>query len=245
MIAALPARDYRAVFFDAGGTLLRPHPSQGEVTQAVLAEAGLHVDRDRLAEALRLVNAEVFGSHGRSSPRWANEPAVRQVWLEYYRSLFRRLGLGWDDALAGRIYDRFGLAASWALYEDALPAVRALDERGMRLGIISDWGTALVEIVHAIGLSAHVGFAVVSAYAGYAKPDREVFQAALSRAGVAADQAIHVGDHYVTDVLGARGAGIEPILIDRDGTLGFVDCVVVRTLTEVVDLIDAARRSAT
>lgn len=244
MSRALPARDYRAVFFDAGGTLLRPHPSQEEVTHAVLAEAGVHVDRVRLADALRRVTAEVFGAHGRSAPRWASEGTIRQVWLDYYRSLFARLGLAWDEPLGGRIYDRFGLTASWALYEDVLPTVRALAERGTVLGIVSDWGTALVEIVHAIGLSAHVGFAVVSAYAGYAKPDREVFQSALARAGVEAEHAVHVGDLYVTDVLGARGAGIEPILIDREGALGFVDCVVVRSLTEVVDLIDAAKRSA-
>ncbi len=118
--------------------------------------------------------------------------------------------------------------------------MRALAERGIVVGIVSDWGTALVEIIHAMGLSAHVGFAVVSAYAGSAKPDREEFQYALARSGVAAEQAVHVGDRYVTDVLGARGAGIEPILIDRDGAFAFVDCVVVRRLTEIVPLIEVA-----
>lgn len=240
--ADLPAREYRAVFFDAGGTLLRPEPSQQDVTAAVLAEAGMSVDHARLGDAIRRVNDAVFGAHGRSTPRWASEAQVRAVWLEYYQSLFARLDLAWDDVLGGKIYDRFGLASSWALYDDVLPTVQALAERGVALGIVSDWGTALIEIIHAVGLSTHVGFAVVSAYAGAAKPDREVFQYALARAGVNAAETVHVGDLYVTDVLGARGAGIEPVLIDRAGSLGFVDCVVVRSLTEVVDLIDAARR---
>jgi len=116
-----------------------------------------------------------------------------------------------------------------------------LSARGLVLGIISDWGTSLVPIIHAIGLSARVSFAVVSAYAGAAKPDRDVFTYACSRARVRADEAIHVGDAYLSDVLGARGAGIEPILIDRAGRFGFVDCVVVRSLTEIAPLIDTAR----
>lgn len=244
MSRALPAKDYRAVFFDAGGTLLRPHPSQDEVTRGVLAESGVHVDPGRLASALRAVNAAMFGAHGRSAPRWASEAAIREVWRDYYRSLFDRLDLVWDESLGERIYERFGLAASWALYDDVLPTVRALAERDVVLGIVSDWGTALVEIVHAVGLSAHVGFAVVSAYAGSAKPDREVFQYALARAGVGPEQAVHVGDLYVTDVLGARGAGIEPILIDREGVLGFVDCVVVRSLTDIVGLLDTAKAAS-
>ncbi len=244
MSRSLAARDYRAVFFDAGGTLLRAHPSQEEVTAAVLAEAGAEVDLGRLTEALRRVNAAVFGAHGRNALRWSNEAAIREVWRDYYRSLLGHLGLPWDHTLAARIYERFGNAESWALYDDVLPTVRGLSDRGLALGIVSDWGTALISIIHSIGLSAHVGFAVVSAYANAAKPDREVFQYALARAGVAAEQAVHVGDLYVTDVLGARGAGIEPILVDRDGSLGFVDCVVVRSLTEIAPLIDSARALA-
>lgn len=241
----LPSREYRAVFFDAGGTLLRPHPSQEEVTGAVLADAGIAVDRETLASALRAVNLAVFGAHGRSTLRWSTEDAIRGVWRDYYEALFGRLAIAWDPTVATRIYERFGEAASWALFDDALPAVRALAARGLTLGVISDWGTALVPIIHAIGLSAHVSFAVVSAYAGAAKPDREVFQYALSRARVIAEQAIHVGDLYVTDVLGARGAGVEPVLVDRDGALARPDCVTVRSLEELAPLIDAARRAAT
>jgi len=48
-LIALPPRHYRAVFLDAGGTLLRPHPSQDDVTAAVLVEAGISVDTARLA----------------------------------------------------------------------------------------------------------------------------------------------------------------------------------------------------
>ena len=241
---SLAARAYRAVLFDAGGTLLRPHPSQEEVTGRVIAEAGVRVDAEALADAIRHASAVVFGSHGRSADRWTSEVAIRGVWQEYYELVLTRLGLRWDPELGARIYDAFGAAESWALFDDVAPTLEALRARGLRLGIVSDWGTALVPILHAIGLSAHFGVAVVSAYAGVAKPDRDVFAYALSRIGVGADEAIYVGDVYLADVLGARGAGVEPILIDRAGRYGFVDCAVVRSLTEIVPLVDAARAAA-
>lgn len=244
MIRALPRRRFRAVFLDAGGTLLRPHPSQEDVTAAVLTEAGVPFEPERLAAATRSAGRLVFTAHGREPQRWGNEAAIRELWLVFYAHVQEQLGRHPDDDLSRRIYDRFGEVGSWALYEDVLPALDGLAARGITLGIVSDWGTALVPIIHAMGLSTRVSFAVVSAYAGSAKPDRDVFQYALDRAGVTADEAIHVGDFYLSDVLGARGAGVEPILIDRAGAMGFVDCVVVRSLTEIPSLLDAAMSAA-
>ena len=229
------------MLFDAGGTLLRPHPSQEEVTARVLAQAGLEVDAARLVRPIAVANSNLFGAHGRNADRWVSEAAIREVWQEYYRVVLGTLGVPWDPALGVRIYEAFGVAESWALFEDVLPTLETLRAHGLRLGIVSDWGTALVPILHAIGLSAHFGVAVVSAYAGVAKPDRDVFAYALARIGAAPEESVYVGDVYVADVLGARGAGIEPILIDRAGRYGFVDCVVVRSLGEIVPLVDAAR----
>ncbi|HYY54722.1 MAG TPA: HAD-IA family hydrolase [Candidatus Dormibacteraeota bacterium] len=240
----LPPREYRVVLFDAGGTLLRPNPSQEEVTARVLREAGIAVDRTTLADAIGVANATLFSAHGRNAHRWSSESAIREVWQEYYELVLGRLGVPWDPALGRRVYDAFGVAESWALFDDALPTLEALRDRGVRIGIVSDWGTALLPILHAVGLSQHAGVAVVSAYAGVAKPERDVFVYALARIGAAADETLYVGDVYVADVLGARGAGIEPILIDRAGRYGFVDCVVVRSLLEIVPLLEAARAHA-
>lgn len=239
---ALPVRDYRAVFFDAGGTLLRPHPSQEEVTGAALADAGVAVGADALARAVARANGELFALHGRTPLRWTNEAEVRALWMEYYRSLFGHLAIAADDRVGARVYERFARAESWALYDDVLPTLRELVMRSFVLGVVSDWGTSLVPILHAIGLSPLLRFAVVSAYAGAAKPDRDVFAYALVSAGVAASEAVHVGDLYVTDVLGARGAGVEPVLLDREGRLDLVDCPVIRSLAELPPLLDAARK---
>ena len=65
------------------------------------------------------------------------------------------------------------------------------------------------------------------------KPDPEIFTEAVRSTGCSADEIIHIGDSYSSDVLGARGAGIDAVLIDRDGTAGERDCLTVSSLTEL------------
>ena len=80
----------------------------------------------------------------------------------------------------------------------------------------------------------YLDFVVTSDEAGADKPKPPVFLAALERARVDASEAIHVGDQYKVDILGARGVGITPILIDRYGLCPEVsDCPRIHNLTEL------------
>ena len=66
-------------------------------------------------------------------------------------------------------------------------------------------------------LSPYLDFKVSSRTVGAEKPHAPIFEAALRESGVEPSDAIHVGDQYDGDVVGARNVGIKPILIDRDG----------------------------
>ena len=79
-------------------------------------------------------------------------------------------------------------------------------------------------------------FILASALAGVEKPDRRIFEMALSRAGVSPERAIHVGDDYEADIMGARSTGIEAVLIDRDGRSRTGERS-IRSLTELLDLL--------
>ena len=109
----------------------------------------------------------------------------------------------------------FDDAGNYALYPDVLPCLHALHERGLTLGVISDWGVSLSLILRHYDLIAFFDFAVISAQARRAKPDPQLFQTALERADAIPDYTLHIGDSYVLDVLGARRVGITPILLDR------------------------------
>jgi len=72
-----------------------------------------------------------------------------------------------------------------------------------------------------------------------AKPQPAIFQAALDKAGVGAAAAIHVGDHPDVDGAAAMAVGITPVLIDRFRRLPPEAGPRIRSLTELVELVDA------
>ncbi len=97
----------------------------------------------------------------------------------------------------------------------------------------------LPELLHSLDLVGHFAFIAASARIGFEKPHPRIFEWALNQAGVPASQVIHVGDHVDADVLGARGVGIDPVLIDRHGRYGPAevpdDTPVIASLDELVE----------
>jgi FMN phosphatase YigB (HAD superfamily) len=72
------------------------------------------------------------------------------------------------------------------------------------------------------------------------KPNPEIFRRALTRTGVAAHEAVYIGDLYSIDILGARSAGVDAVLIDPGGHWGDRDCTKARTVLDAVRLITRA-----
>jgi putative hydrolase of the HAD superfamily len=83
------------------------------------------------------------------------------------------------------------------------------------MAVISNWMWEATELVHELELARHFEVLIISAQVGYQKPNAGIFRHALGRTGVDAERAVHVGDSYRADVVGARAAAITPVLIDR------------------------------
>ncbi|MGH2481909.1 MAG: HAD family hydrolase, partial [Ktedonobacteraceae bacterium] len=94
-------------------------------------------------------------------------------------------------------------------------------------------------IMHELRLNKYFDSLVVSALARHAKPSPSLYDLALQRANSIPDYTLHIGDSYILDVLGARAVGITPILLDRDRKLqaSKIDCIVIHSLTEIIDLL--------
>jgi putative hydrolase of the HAD superfamily len=236
----------QAVFFDVGFTLLDTYPSIPAVVHTSLQRSGLTVDIACLERSLPAAET-LFTQMTREDPlTWSDEIAIRSIWQRYFVELLRPCLQESDNKLleaAAEVQREFDKATSYAPYPDVQPTLRALHERGLKLGVISDWGIALSIILRHFELTQYFDFTVISATARRAKPDPALYQLALERADVTADYALHVGDSYVRDVLGARAVGMTGILIDRAGMLqpGVVDCPLVYDLFELLDLLELAR----
>ncbi len=227
----------RAVFFDAGHTLLTAHPDLGTVYAEVTARFGVRLGHAAFVEAF----SPVFHAFVRERAREgdASDAQDRVLWRDITAAIRARLGPlrdvpfePWFEAL----YRRFGEPEVWRLYEDAVPTLRELRGRGLRLGV-SNWDTRLRRIAEGHGLDRLVDFLVISAEAGARKPDPRIFRAALERAGVAPAEALHVGDLADEDVEGARAAGLRAVLLDREGAAAADGVPVIRSLAELPALL--------
>lgn len=173
----------------------------------------------RVAErhGIRLAVAEAdrrFSDAWRSHKK-SGETVDKSLWRKIIEAVFHDHKVPDTEAFFHDLYDSFREPSSWALYPDAIPALTALKERGIRLAIASNWDERLPELLDAIGLTPFFEQRYISYALEVSKPDTRFFQAALSGMGVEAHEAVHVGDDPEEDIKGAEAAGIRAYLINR------------------------------
>lgn len=219
-----------AVLIDALGTLVELQPPAPRL-RAILAEEGFDVTPELAAAGFRAEIGYYLEHHLEGSDR----DALDDLRDRCAGVLMDALALpGLDRAVARRAL--LG-ALEFKAYPDALPALRDLRARGLRLVIASNWDCSLPDWLEPLGLLDLVDGVVTSADAHAAKPAPAAFAAALSIAGVGASAALHVGDSVENDVEGARAAGIRAVLVWRDGGAPPAGVEAIRSLTEVGALL--------
>lgn len=208
-----------AVFFDVGNTLLYAYPSVGHVCEEILRASGRVHDLDEIEALLPLVDEYYEDRYRTDDTFWTDDERAADVWTGMYTLLCRRLGIPEVEAaaLSRSVYDAFGDAARWRAYEDVAPAFARLRAEGVKIGIISNWDTRLEGVLKGLGLAPLIDTIVCSAVVGLHKPDPRIFELACARLDVRPEACAHVGDHYYSDVVGARAVGMKPVLIDRHG----------------------------
>lgn len=232
-----------AVLLDAGQTLIRELTPPGAVAAAAAAEVGLAVPAAALNAAMAAAAADV-ASRWHVGAYWHREDAVRALFTDAYARALAAdpsaapggAGRGAADrlhALADAIYRQYGDAQHWQVYDDVPETIAALRAAGVPIGVVSDWGHGLEAILLDLAVGGQIDTLVVSSRLGLAKPDAALFQVAIDRLGVRPAGTVHVGDTYTKDVVGARAAGIVPVLIDRERRHPPFDCAVIHDLREL------------
>jgi putative hydrolase of the HAD superfamily len=208
----------RALLLDALGTLLALDDPAPRLRAQLDQRFGLRITEDQARHAIA-AEISYYRAHfddGRDPPALAR---LRGRCAEALRS-----GLPAGDCVA-RI-DNAQLTAAllaslhFTAFADARPALLDARARGRRVVVVSNWDVSLHEVLERLGLAAVLDGIVTSAAVGARKPAAAIFERALALARAAPHQAVHVGDSVEDDVAGARAAGIEPVLVRRDGAAG-------------------------
>jgi putative hydrolase of the HAD superfamily len=193
----------RAVFFDVDDTLVDYETAASRSFRAVLGADADYVVWKQLDHYDRFMSGELGFQE------------MRDLRMVDYLTAIGRSG---DVARAAEIERaRFdGLAQHYALFDDALPCLQRLRERGLLLGMITNNDSAHQRAkIAAVGLDDLFDAIVISGEFGVAKPDPRIFAHACELLGVRPEEALHVGDNLTADARGATAAGMRAVWLDR------------------------------
>ncbi len=225
----------RAVFFDVDFTLIYPGPTfQAEGYRRACAAHGLDVDPSRF-------------DHATAASSFILDEVEEQIYnhdlfVHYTASIIEHMGGRGPGVVdvAREIYAQWAVNHHFEMYDDAAPVLRGLQERGLKVGVISNSHRSLDAFREHFSLKGLIHVSVSSAEHGYMKPHRSIFDAALERAGVPASASLMVGDSLKHDVEGALAAGMHAVLLRRSGEVPLnlpPNVQVIRTLTELEGIL--------
>jgi HAD superfamily hydrolase (TIGR01509 family) len=224
------------VFLDAGGVLVNPNWDR------VAAALGRH-GVPTTASALEAAEPHAKKQLDTGQAIQATNDNTRG-WL-YFNLVLQHAGLALSPATEAALKELAEYHAQHNLWEsvprevpDALDRLRAA---GHRLVVVSNANGTLRKHFARLDLARHFDVLIDSCDEGVEKPDPRFFHLALERVGANAATTIHVGDLFHVDVVGARAAGIEPVLLDVGDLYRDADCVRVRSLSALPDLLPRFR----
>ncbi|HEY7284834.1 MAG TPA: HAD-IA family hydrolase [Vicinamibacterales bacterium] len=220
------------LFLDAGGVLVFPNWQR---VSAALATHGVNLDAQILASAEPMAKRrldEPSNIHGSTD--------ARRGW-QYFNLILLEAGVPLSDATDAALADLHAYHDDHNLWEfvppDVQPALERLRALGLKLVVVSNANGRLRRLFDRVGLSDRVDVLIDSFDEGVEKPDPRLFQIALERSGSRRETTMHVGDIYHVDVVGARSAGLQAVLLDAARLYEGVECPRIHSLADLCDLL--------
>jgi len=234
--------EVRAILFDLDGTLRENRPSANHVLLDHAVQLGLQDEWDKRARAIRWAHYY-----------WASSPELLEdvqnypdrgenFWMNYARRQLQAFDCTPECALdlAQDIYSHMSQEYN---PEDWIPpevpeTLECLKLSGYPLGVLSNRTDPYHEYLNEVGLGDYFDFSLAAGEVDLWKPDPRVFQHALDKFGSAPEETLYIGDNYYADVVGAREAGLVPVLLDPEGVFADPGCTVIRSLGELMGLLE-------
>ena len=209
----------RLITFDVTNTILKVIGSPSIQYSAAAKRCGVDVS----VGDLEMIYPREFKLHKQKFPHYGITQGLtsRDWWTIFVKNVFAKAGYkGTDETLNSvvcTLYDNFKAGKNWEVLPNSNEILHQLRNEGFRLAVISNFDERLSNTLEVHGLREYFEFLVTSAEAKADKPSPLIYQYALTKAKLSAEQCLHVGDDLQNDFLGARSVGMHSILVDRLG----------------------------
>jgi len=222
----------QTVLLDAGGVLVFPNWDR---VSDIFGRHGIAVPAAALRAAEPQAKFAIDTAHSIATTNDADRGS------RYFHLTFDAAGIPAGDVRRPVLEELWAYHQEYNLWEevppDVVPALEQLRAAGLTLAIASNANGVLARMFDRVGLTRYFHAICDSCVEGVEKPDPRFFRIVLERAGGEPETALHVGDLYNVDVLGARSAGITPVLLDPHGLYRAFDVRTIRSLADLVTLV--------
>jgi len=200
----------KAVFFDAGGTLIHTDPRTW--LPPVLELFGESADWSRIKEAILPAYAYYDEEHLKAT----DEERAKRLWYETDRLLLEGLGVKRAEEIARWLVENWRSPSLWPKTPGTPEVLAELKSRGLVLAVVSNWDVLLPEVLSLMGVSPYLDAVFVSAALGVKKPDPAIYERALAELGLSPEEVLFVGDRPDADYEVPRRLGMKALLVSPE-----------------------------
>jgi putative hydrolase of the HAD superfamily len=221
---------YDAVLFDAAETLFTTRGSVGDIYHAVAQQYGSQASADEIQDAF-------VRQFRHSGPLTTDNE--KQWWKDVVHRVFSDVGMVENfDRFFDEVYDQFRDSRGWRLFPETREVLEALHRNQLKLGVISNFDSRVYSVMRGLDILSYFSSVTISSETGYAKPQPEIFHAAVRSIGVRPNRILFAGDSLMDDYQAGQSAGLEAFLVDRSGR--YAEMKSVRRIQTLRDLLPIA-----
>jgi len=232
----------KAIFFDLDGTLRHSVPEASDVSSEYTATLGLHINEEDRLRAARWEYLYWASSPDLRDDLIAHSADTENFWTEYSRRRLIAVGASpaWARKHAANVSAHMGemYKPDSIVPDDVRRALPVLKEAGYYMAVISNRDKPFHDVMDSHDLTQYFEFSLAAGEVDIYKPEPGVFEHALKRANLTAQEVAYVGDNYFADVVGARRAGLYPVLFDPNGIFPEANCTTIRSFNELKSAIE-------
>lgn len=239
----------RAVIFDLDDTLRSNYPHADKFFSDFVSSLGIALDEEDRQRAHRWRHSY-----------WAMSDAFLEdlekhkgidqdsFWENYTRLHLAELGASEKEVeeLAPKVHKhmRKRYKPKSRLVPEALEVLQSLRASGYLVGLLTNRSRPIYKEMNKLKLDLHLDFYLTAGQLGAFKPNKVLFEQMLDFIQVPAEEAMYVGDNYIADVEGAKGARLQPVLLDPLGLYPKSDFPVIENLKELIPLLQVEARTS-